>query len=92
MAIKQLTDGMDSISFRCGGQIVHLSGDTANSYRIANDTVNGFMAIVTMSIDFDEGYLSMIVPKAINGDRFIIWGERIQRRLLILNIFKDHSV
>jgi hypothetical protein len=84
-----LTNGKDSLWFDGGRYPVGLIGDDAYWYHIAEDTVNGCPALISIPDTLGKGDLSMVIPEIPNGRIFTIWGGKIQDIETVLQIYKS---
>jgi hypothetical protein len=84
-----LYNGQDSIWFDCGRYDVDLDVDSVHWMRLAEDTVNGFPAVVSIPDSLQQGVVSMKIPALRESGRFTIWASKVKDLATVLRIYKS---
>jgi hypothetical protein len=84
-----LTNGRDTLSFDYGWYTAEIDESENERHLYAQDTVNGFTAVLKVPKTDGKGSIVMFIPKVVGSNRFGISGTDIKGTETILRIYKS---
>ena len=87
--IGGLTNGKDSLWFYYGWYISGPKDDESSHHLYAQDTINGYSAVIVIPKQTGKGRLEMFIPNVTERDQFALSGYDIKDTGTILQIFKS---